>query len=231
MGFLSNLGKGFIRSAVNQVGRDTGKLVSNRIYGDSHSTPIRNVNRIGDSFYNDLTNEEISEGELKSMLKEEGYKPKYITHGIFYHLFLFFGLFVITFILSELPLLCIIMTIMVSFEKFMNIPNSIYAKKESIPLYKSDRRYKRGYRLEGYTKDTVKYKMPATPMQKKINLVISIIYLSLCSCVSYYGITIGNDFHHYSVLSDHENFLKDSATTMESIVFWKTRILQSIIHD
>ena len=43
MSFLSNLGKEFVRSAVRQVGRDGGKIISNHLYGNAHSTPIRNV--------------------------------------------------------------------------------------------------------------------------------------------------------------------------------------------
>ena len=43
MSFLNNLAKGFVRSAVNQVGRDGGKVISNKIYGNQHSTPI-NIN-------------------------------------------------------------------------------------------------------------------------------------------------------------------------------------------
>lgn len=39
MSFLGSLTKGFIRSAVNQVGRDSGKVISNNIYGDSYSIP------------------------------------------------------------------------------------------------------------------------------------------------------------------------------------------------
>ncbi len=38
-----NLFRSFIRSAVNQVGRDGGKVISNSLYGDRHSTPIRRV--------------------------------------------------------------------------------------------------------------------------------------------------------------------------------------------
>lgn len=30
-----------VRSAVNQIGRDGGKVISNQIYGDSHSMSIR----------------------------------------------------------------------------------------------------------------------------------------------------------------------------------------------
>lgn len=43
MGLLSQLGKDFVRSAVKQVGRDGGKIISNQVYGDAHSTPVRNV--------------------------------------------------------------------------------------------------------------------------------------------------------------------------------------------
>ena len=38
-----NLLKTFINSAVRQVGRDGGKVISNKVYGDRHSTPIRVV--------------------------------------------------------------------------------------------------------------------------------------------------------------------------------------------
>lgn len=39
----SNLGQSFIRSLVRQVGRDAGKVVSNKAFGDAHATPIRMV--------------------------------------------------------------------------------------------------------------------------------------------------------------------------------------------
>lgn len=47
MGFGKNLAKGFVRSAVNQVGRDGGKVISNQLYGDAHSVPHRSVNGSG----------------------------------------------------------------------------------------------------------------------------------------------------------------------------------------
>ena len=40
MSFLNNLFKGFIRSSVNQVGRDGGRVISNQLYGDSYSSPV-----------------------------------------------------------------------------------------------------------------------------------------------------------------------------------------------
>ncbi len=39
----------FLKSAVNQVGRDLGKVISNQIFKDAHSTPIRMANRVDNS--------------------------------------------------------------------------------------------------------------------------------------------------------------------------------------
>lgn len=43
MSFISNLGRGFVRSAINQVGRDGGRVISNKVYGDAHAMPHRMV--------------------------------------------------------------------------------------------------------------------------------------------------------------------------------------------
>ena len=43
MSFIKNLFLGLIRSTVNQVGRDAGKIISNKTFGDKHSAPIRVV--------------------------------------------------------------------------------------------------------------------------------------------------------------------------------------------
>ncbi len=43
-----NLGKTFVQSLVREVGRGGGKVVSNKIYGSKHSTPIRVVQAIED---------------------------------------------------------------------------------------------------------------------------------------------------------------------------------------
>ena len=42
-----SMGEKFISSAVRQVGRDLGKTVSNELFGDAHSTPVRHIK--GDS--------------------------------------------------------------------------------------------------------------------------------------------------------------------------------------
>lgn len=45
----NNLAKTFIRSVVRQVGRDSGKVISNKVFGDAHSTPIRMVRNVDTS--------------------------------------------------------------------------------------------------------------------------------------------------------------------------------------
>lgn len=41
--FAKNLAKGFVRSAVNQVGRDGGRVISNQLYYNKNYVPIQNV--------------------------------------------------------------------------------------------------------------------------------------------------------------------------------------------
>lgn len=41
--FTKQLAKGFVRSAVNQVGRDGGRVISNQIYNGKNYVPISNV--------------------------------------------------------------------------------------------------------------------------------------------------------------------------------------------
>lgn len=53
MSFLKNLTKGFIRSAVNQVGRDGGRVISNKVYKGKHATPIKSTSN--ESTYHDGT--------------------------------------------------------------------------------------------------------------------------------------------------------------------------------
>ena len=52
--FTNQLFQGFVKSAVNQVGRDGGKVISNQVYSDSHATPIRGV-RSGSRFQQPAT--------------------------------------------------------------------------------------------------------------------------------------------------------------------------------
>lgn len=64
MRFLSGLGKGFVRSAVNQVGRDTGRQVSGAIFNSAQSS----------------TGETVSISELKPVVE---YVPLKILLALF----------------------------------------------------------------------------------------------------------------------------------------------------
>ena len=73
--FTEDLAKGFIRSAVNQVGRDGGKVISNSIYGNAHSTPIRGIGKnTHNQFFDESTNEVISPEELRLRAEAEGFQ-------------------------------------------------------------------------------------------------------------------------------------------------------------
>lgn len=75
MSFISDLGQGFIRSAVNQVGRDGGKVISNQLYGNAHSTPIRGIGMTNKNEYINIANGEfISPEQLRDKAMEEGFK-------------------------------------------------------------------------------------------------------------------------------------------------------------
>jgi hypothetical protein len=41
-----NLGKVFVQSVVREVGRSGGKVISNKVYGNAHSTPVRVVQAV-----------------------------------------------------------------------------------------------------------------------------------------------------------------------------------------
>lgn len=41
--FATQLAKGFVRSTVNQVGRQTGNVIANNMYGNAHAIPYRNA--------------------------------------------------------------------------------------------------------------------------------------------------------------------------------------------
>ena len=77
--FTEDLAKGFVRSAVNQVGRDGGKVISNSIYGNAHSTPIRGIGKnTHNQFFDESTNEVISPEELRLRAEAEGFKYLYL---------------------------------------------------------------------------------------------------------------------------------------------------------
>ncbi|MCK6144816.1 hypothetical protein [Prevotella intermedia] len=144
MGFAKNLGKGLIRSAVNQVGRDAGKVISNQLYGNAHSTSHRIVNN-NDTFISDKSE---SVGEY---IKEQT-AAGVVWRIIFAFIFNFIGG----------PILIIYGLKKKSKANFV----SIY-KYEEVATYVRDRRFKTGVRHDGYI--TVKKKCYALADEYTIN--------------------------------------------------------------
>lgn len=68
---FSQLGKDFVRSAVKQVGRDGGKVISNHVYGDGHSTPVRGAGDSAD--YRQIESGKIVNLEERSKAESAGY--------------------------------------------------------------------------------------------------------------------------------------------------------------
>ena len=153
MGFAKNLGKGFIRSAVNQVGRDAGKVVSNQVYGDAHSTPHRIVD-------NKITpNKEDSE--------TGGYTESHSTFGIFIRI-----LFAFLFNFAGGVVLLIY-----GIKKRSKASYATVYKYESVPTYENDRRYKRGVRYSGDITVKKKYQVQADSDTEQQNRRVADIYI------------------------------------------------------
>ncbi len=75
----------FLKSAINQVGRDMGKVISNQIFKDSHSTPYR---RVGQNYENSTSsnfetqNLYISSEFSKAINFQTGFRPNTLINKI-----------------------------------------------------------------------------------------------------------------------------------------------------
>lgn len=226
MGFLKDLGKGFVRSAVNQVGRDTGKVFSNNIYGDAHATPIKSINKTLKGDYIDDDGTPIDPKELREKAEKDGWKPKYSSHSTSYKWFsrifcflVWLGLGIISYPFStNLPIVPIVICI-VGIGK-------IFARKVTWERYglvyiqKPDRRYRGGYRIESMSgRETVK--LPCNETDKRMLLIHGmadfIIAGMLYMGASYWGSSIARNIQIY----EYQKVLQDSAETMKNINWWK----------
>lgn len=121
MSFLNNLAKGFVRSAVNQVGRDGGKVISNNIYSRAHSSPISV--QIG--------NYQSTDGLVE--------KREYIVSRWFYAI-------IFSFIIPILGGLIVVFMGYININKNYMMMSKI----ENVPIYKSDKRFTTGRKYMGY---------------------------------------------------------------------------------
>lgn len=126
-----NLLNEFIRSAVRQVGRDGGKVISNKVYNKQHGTPIYNSNdKIIIS--NNETNNNDSHIDLKIQKPIKGGGLKVVLKGLAIQI-IPFGLIAVIY----------------QGIKYLNQKDTYIYKK--IPNKIADKRHSAGYRIEGYS--------------------------------------------------------------------------------
>jgi hypothetical protein len=131
MGFLEKLPKEFISSAVRQVGRDGGKVISNKIYKGQHGTPI----------YNSGDNSNSSQGNQITDLSniDMSIQPPIKGGGI--------GVILKGVLIQIIPF-GLIPVLIKGISYLRAKTTNVYAK---VPNRIQDRRYKEGYRIEGYS--------------------------------------------------------------------------------
>ena len=160
--FINGLAKGFIRSAVNQVGRDAGRVVSNNIYGDAHSIPHRNVSAGGADRITGV-----------GKVVDEGVQPIVPSVGAAW----FWGF--VGFVFS---IIGGVVLLIVGYRKLKNKHTAYGWQYTSQAVYVADNRYKRGERYDGRQLSRRKVEIEADDYTIAINEKIAKIYL-------YFGFT------------------------------------------
>ena len=155
--FINELAKGFVRSAVNQVGRDAGRVVSNNIYGDAHSIPHRNVSAGG-----------AGRVSRVGKVEDDGIQPIVPSVGAAW----FWGFFGLVFSIIGGVILLI-----VGYRKLKNKHTAYGWQYESRAVYVSDGRYKRGERYDGHQLTRRKVEIEADDYIMARNEKIAKIYL------------------------------------------------------
>jgi hypothetical protein len=182
------LGQTFTKSIVREIGRNVGKGLSNDMFGDWHSTPVR----VAGSKAN-------KEGWDLSYVKEEEYDisvqplwtPNWGWFGTFFYNYIICSVFFIFLSFLWYPLFTI--------KDFLRKKTTIYAK---VPMRRTDRRTKLGYReLNQSSYVELKSKRLLTDQEKKRSKIAGGLELLawLCSILTYNFLWTGSffDFSSY----------------------------------
>lgn len=160
--FLGSLARGFVKSAVNQVGRDTGKVVSNNVYGGAHSTPIRNTT--GNNYNEFKSNSNVT---FRTQTWNTG------DDLLRYLISFFFCLFI--------PVVGTLIVFIQGIHKLIKKNNTLFYS-EPEPIRVPDRRYTLGYRIE-YVTRTKTSKIPLTNDEKTACKIKGAIYIFLAMTI------------------------------------------------
>lgn len=160
--FLSNLLKGFIRSAVNQVGKDGGKVISNQIYGNNHATPV-NITSTNTTQTNTDDTPTQENNNVPFSFWHYAFKDYLLLKLLLYYILGFFMI-----ILAPLYI------ILRGFEYSKRDYEIIYTIQQ-VAVGKPDKRYNSGVRVTGYRNQKVAHTVPASAnaiiyYQKKGNI-------------------------------------------------------------
>lgn len=185
MSFFTNLGKGFVRSAVNQVGRDGGRVISNSIYGDAHATPIRKVEATTQNSQQQPNQEgfvEVTADEVRQSYIESGYKLKMSRTSV--------GQVIGVALLGIIPFFISAFAFVFAALRrvwYFFSDDAIYAKRAMVARKVPDKRYSLGYRVEGYVKGWDEIRIPPTFGERFGHLIIASIYAIIAVGLFYWS--------------------------------------------
>lgn len=183
MNFLSQLAKGFVRSTVNQVGRDTGRVISNQIYGNAHSTPIKGVTCTDGVYYDENNGAPLSDQEFSSRIRMEGLKIQYFTtHPLLKTFYFVLGIFVTIMVIEftniYYGLIPPAVLVVVGLCKGMAAQYQMTVfYTRSMPTYTQDRRYSTGRRVTGQTLGRIETTIMPTKSFKIKSWIICAVYI------------------------------------------------------
>jgi hypothetical protein len=179
MSFIGSLAKGFVRSAVNQVGRDGGKVISNRIYQNKHATPIRIVGSESDAI-----SEPPIVGSINSReeLIAARFQPELLESSAISYILIGLGSIV-------LPIVGPFYWLYASFRNFFKKYTKFYRYSRE-PVYVRDRRFTTGQRHEGYSKVKEYSAVAAKPSSSErttfvIKGVVALVLAVVTSSIQY----------------------------------------------
>lgn len=144
MSILNNLGKIFIRSAVSQVGRDGGRVISSKVYGNKHAVPIRSIN----SELSDISNDSKENYANREELISAGFRAELFSQNLIGNMLTFGGGFIT-------PILGPLFLFFISLRNIFRDRTRFYRMTHDV-LFVRDNRYKTGTRANG-TKTTKEY--------------------------------------------------------------------------
>lgn len=231
MGLLSQLGKDFVRSAVKQVGRDGGKIISNQIYGDAHSTPVRNVDSdqpISDVEFKYMKTDKVLDLEGREKAEAAGYSRKNLHHygagccTVFFIFAMLFGSVAAAGGMKGVAYffgLILVIRAVVKFFKSKVILSKTYTEGSFV----QDRRYKSGSRYAGLQSFEHQLNAKIRPSELKECRIYALVYL--IAALSFFKVDfvlnsvlrpIKHQLVQFSDYIDEENKKRDERSSAES---------------